>query len=176
MKKHTGVFCSIFSHKDTRGKQTFVADVLWRCSFSQCSGLSSCSQKTSRLKRWVICQSHLSRKTIRAKKWHTAAFNWRRCTDTDQTKCVRANTTCAPAVYLNLRGRGVRIWNRLRNVKNIYLTFIFLFLLIQNMCLHFSPNWSQGEDNIVHFIETLRCLRWVVTTLIWGSWFMNKLQ
>lgn len=31
------------------------------------------SHKTSLLKRWVICQSHLSCKTIRIKKWSTAA-------------------------------------------------------------------------------------------------------
>lgn len=55
--------------------KTFVAlPVLWVFK-----AVTLSSEWTSLLKRWVICQSLLSHKTIRTKKWHTAAFNWTSC-------------------------------------------------------------------------------------------------
>lgn len=117
------------------------------------------SERTSLLKRWVICQSHLSRKTIRTKKWHTAAFNWRCCTDTSRPKWVIANTTHSPVVYLNwgesqvgdVNVKSVKFFFLLKNVT----TLILMLLSVQKM-YHFHFFLGESLTEIVEFYKNLK--------------------
>lgn len=64
------------------------------CCGYQTEAVTLSRERTSLLKRWVICQSHLSHKTIRTKKWQHSSI-WLDTAD----NWVTARTTCSPVVH-----------------------------------------------------------------------------